>query len=71
MATLKKGTEYGFVIGTVGIGNSENTVTKAAFLAALESQYPSSEGWVVYDTQVAPLSGLTFTVTYHVRKVNE
>jgi len=70
MAT-KKGTEYGFLIGTVSTGNTENTITKASFLATLESQYPSAQGWEVYDTQVTPLSGLTFTVAYHVRKVNE
>ena len=70
MAT-KKGFEYGFIIGTVGTSDSDNTITKSNFLKELERQYPSANGWEVYDTQVTPLSGLTFTVAYHLRKVNE
>jgi hypothetical protein len=71
MATKKSKIEYGLVVGNISTVNSDSTVTKAKFFEELERQYPSTEGWEVYATQTAALTGQVFTVSYHVRKVNE
>lgn len=78
MAKGNKVIEYGMKSGLIGQSNNENMSTKQAFFDAMEAEYPSSEGWEVYATEVTPLEQnfmgakvfLPYT-TYHLRKLNK
>lgn len=60
--------EYGFVIGSVSAAQTDGTITKSQFFENLESQYPSKDGWEVWNVSSVPLNGQIFVVSYHVRR---
>ncbi len=67
--------EYGFVAATIGVADSESTLSKKSFLARIEQEYPSADGWEVYQVTSVPLqqtwNGMNMTlpyVTYHLRR---
>lgn len=73
----KKKIEYGMQAAKIGPTDSESTVSKATFFELLEKNYPSADGWEVYNTESIVVrtsyagqeTELPF-VTYHLKKVN-
>ena len=75
MASKKK-IEYGFLSAMVGPMDGKEVISKASFFNRLEAEYPSGDGWEVYETNMTTrtvsVGTDTYTypyVTYHVRKV--
>lgn len=70
MAKKDQKIEYGFVIAPIGTVDNENSITKKSFLERVEAEYPSAEGWEVFDTQTYPNPNQTYTLAYHLKRVN-
>ena len=70
MAKNEKKVEYGFVIAPIGALDNENSITKKSFLERVETEYPSTEGWEVFQIQTYPNPNQTYTVAYHMKRVN-
>lgn len=78
MATTKNKVEHGFLAVTIGQFDTESTMTKASFLAALSAAYPEAEGWKVWNVTSAPNpitlnGGIVYLpyVTYFVKRGEE
>lgn len=59
--------EYGLLVAPLGTADSDFSLSKSSFFALLDAQYPSSEGWEVWDTNTVP-SGTGVIVIYHTKR---
>jgi hypothetical protein len=62
-----KGFEYGLLVAPLGQGDTDTTISKAGFFERLEAQYPSAEGWEVWNTDSFS-TGTGVVVVYHTKR---
>jgi hypothetical protein len=58
--------EYGVKIAPVGLG--EGVISKAEYFKALETEYPSADGWVVVDRHVTAQTDMRYLIAYHLER---